>query len=127
MPTFRATLPAERTGYAFDERGEHRCLPADNIRMILLRVQLKQPESLTARPRDTRKRTGILAAIRTFRPTSAPMGDRVPWKLRPVPYIGPVPAIVNRLAKTCTVGIFVSFLTAVSSEALKAIGKEIRA
>src|SRR5215467_3592992 len=46
MPTFRATLSAERSCHAFDERGEHRYLLADNIRMLLLRVQRKQPETL---------------------------------------------------------------------------------
>jgi hypothetical protein len=35
VPAFRATLPAEPSGHALDERGEHRCLLTDTSRMIL--------------------------------------------------------------------------------------------
>jgi hypothetical protein len=34
VPAFRATLPAERSGHALDNCGEHRCVLTNNIRMI---------------------------------------------------------------------------------------------
>ena len=34
VPAFRATLPAEPSGHALDNCGEHRCVLANNTRMI---------------------------------------------------------------------------------------------
>jgi hypothetical protein len=34
VPAFRATLPAERSGHALDNCGEHRCVLTNNTRMI---------------------------------------------------------------------------------------------
>src|SRR5215472_4024009 len=34
VPAFWATLPAERSGHALDNFGEHRCVLANNTRMI---------------------------------------------------------------------------------------------